>query len=190
LHGWDKVERIFSRGKSPIFAFWHGRLLALGYCFRKRGYHILSSESRDGRISITANTFLGYNVIPGSSSHGGSKGLRAITRRARSGAVIGITPDGPRGPRQELQEGVLMVAMATGHPLVPLSSSARHAIHLKSWDRFMVPRPFTDVLVNVGEPFYVPRRLDRDERIRYRERFQTLMNEHQDETDRIIGHEV
>lgn len=189
IKGWEKVREIYARGERPIFAFWHGRLLGLGYAFRKRGFAILSSESRDGQLSIKANRFLGFKVIPGSSTRGGPRGLREITRMARTSAGVGITPDGPVGPRQKLQEGILLIAMTTGYPLVPLSFSAKKGLHLSSWDRFFVPMPFTQAVVNVGEPFYVPRKLGKKERAEYAERFEELMNRHIDATDALMGRE-
>jgi hypothetical protein len=187
IRGWEKVRELEAKGQAPIFAFWHGRLLPLGYAFRKRRYAIMSSESRDGQISIKANTFLGFEVIGGSSTHGGTKGLREITRVARTGRIIGITPDGPKGPRQKLQEGVLMIAMATGRPLVPITATARRAVQLHSWDRFLVPLPFTEVVVTVGEPMFFPRKMSKEEREDARIKFEAQMNALLEETDGIFG---
>lgn len=190
LVGEERMKGVYLSGHRPIYAFWHGRLLPLSFCFRRLGIYVMSSESRDGRISIKANKFLGYKIIGGSTSHGGMRGLREITRVGRSGETIGITPDGPRGPAQKLHDGLLMIAMATGNPLVPVTASASKRLLLKSWDRFLVPMPFSTVQVNVGKPIHVPRRLDRKEREEFRLYVEDALTRLQDETDRMMGHDA
>lgn len=190
VFGKRHIKKVLSDNKKPIFAFWHGRLMPLSYTFRGQGIYILSSESRDGQLSIKANRALGYKLIGGSTSKGGMRGLREITRVARSGASIGITPDGPRGPAQKLHEGLMVIAMTTGNPIIPVSASASRPVFLRSWDRFLIPLPFSRLGVILGKPIYVPRRMSREMRQEYLQHIENVLNHLQNEADRMMGNAV
>lgn len=141
------------RASGPvIFAFWHGRLLPLTFLHRDRGSVVLVSQHRDGEVIARILDSLGYVTARGSTTRGGAKGLRDLIRRAGEGRDIGITPDGPRGPREVAQAGVVAAARVTGLPIVPLSAAVSPAWTLKSWDQFVVPKPFARVFVRYGTP--------------------------------------
>jgi lysophospholipid acyltransferase (LPLAT)-like uncharacterized protein len=138
-----------------VFAFWHRSLLACAYRFRNRQIAILISRSFDGELIARTVELLGFRAIRGSSSRGGATGLRQMAEAYAAGHRCAITADGPRGPSQVAKPGPAQLAALTGAPWVgafyafPLS-----AWTLKSWDRFLIPKPFSRVLVTF--PAHVP----------------------------------
>lgn len=137
-----------------IYIFWHRHLLFLMYHFRHVGARPLISMSRDGElISSIAKTF-GMNPIRGSSSRGGARALLQLIHTAKSskGDIL-ITADGPRGPLRVVKPGVVKLAQKSGAPLVPICWRASRAWILKrSWDRFIIPRPFSRIDLHLGAP--------------------------------------
>ncbi len=180
-------QAVRSRGHRPIYAFWHGRLLALAYSYRARKIQVMISEHGDGEIIAQITSQLGFGPVRGSTTRGGLRAMRALGRRLLGGFDVGITPDGPRGPRHVAQAGAIYIAMRTGHPLVPITSTAWPRWTFSSWDRFIMPKPFADVLVRLGEPFYVPPGLDEKRREEYRQRFEKEMIELLEAADREIA---
>jgi lysophospholipid acyltransferase (LPLAT)-like uncharacterized protein len=144
-------------GKPVIFTLWHGRLLPLTYFHRNQQITTLISRSGDGEYIARVVERWGYATARGSSSRGGSSGLREMIQAARHGSSLAITPDGPRGPRQKLKPGVLNAAQLTGLPLVPMSGAATKAWWVEGWDRFLIPKPFSTMYVRYAEPIHIPR---------------------------------
>jgi lysophospholipid acyltransferase (LPLAT)-like uncharacterized protein len=142
------------RGQKRIYVFWHAHLLTLSFYFRNSGKTAVVSESRDGKRASAVAQRWGHAVILGSSSHGGMHVLRACADEIRNGKTIVITPDGPRGPAEVVKPGVAQIALVTGATVIPLAAVPRHAWRLHSWDRSSIPRPFTRVTINVGDPIY------------------------------------
>ena len=138
-----------------IVALWHGRLLALAYGFRDYGFVPMVSRSRDGEYIARLIERWGYLPVRGSSSRGGREALGDLVAHARAGRTIVLTPDGPRGPFQQLKHGVLTAAQLTGCPIIPAASAASAGWFFGKWDRFLVPRPFSDVYLVFGEPIHV-----------------------------------
>lgn len=154
--GFEPVRDIVA-SKRYIFAFWHSRILLLSYIYKGINAAILVSPSKDGEIIARVVQRQGHFTIRGSSSRGG---LRALARQIkclnagdRPGVVI---PDGPRGPRFKVQPGVIMLSKKTGCPIVPMTYSAEKIKIFSSWDRFLLPYPFTKCLVVYGNPVMVP----------------------------------
>jgi lysophospholipid acyltransferase (LPLAT)-like uncharacterized protein len=145
------------QGRPVIFALWHGRLLPLGFVHRGQNIVCLASRSADGEYITRVLQHWGFGVVRGSSSSGGDTAFRELIRGVRAGRSIAVTPDGPRGPRERLKPGVLQLAQLTGAPLVPLAAAASRSWWFVSWDRFLVPQPFSRLHVTYGDPIYVPR---------------------------------
>jgi lysophospholipid acyltransferase (LPLAT)-like uncharacterized protein len=144
-------------GKPVIYTLWHGRLLPLTYFHRNQRITTLISRSADGEYIARVVERWGYATARGSSSRGGSSGLREMIQAARHGSSLAITPDGPRGPRQKLKPGVLNAAQLSGLPLLPMSGAASRAWWIEGWDRFLIPKPFSTMFVRYAEPIYIPR---------------------------------
>ena len=145
--------------RSPIlYTFWHGRMLYFVkmYEFLGSKVTILVSHSRDGEFVAQLLTRFGFHITRGSSSQGGARGLLAVVDKVRSGMDACFTPDGPRGPRHRVKPGLVLVAKRTGAPILPMTFGARRSRALHSWDAFLLPLPFSRVVVIYGEPIYVP----------------------------------
>lgn len=150
-------RRHTEHGRPVIFIVWHGRLLPLGFLHRRQRISCLASRSADGEYIARLLQHWGLGVVRGSSSRGGDTAFREMIRAIRAGNSVAITPDGPRGPREQLKPGVLQLAQLTGAPLVPLAAAATRAWWFESWDRFLVPQPFARVHAAYADPIFVPR---------------------------------
>lgn len=155
----DDIPRQYWHSGLPfILAFWHGRLLMMPYSWDKdRRIHMLISQHRDGQLIARTVAHFGIETIAGSSTRGGSAALRAMLKALKAGDCIGITPDGPRGPRQRVSAGIINVARLSGVPIIPATYAAKRRILLGSWDRFLVPLPFSKGVFVWGRPIHVPK---------------------------------
>ncbi len=137
---------------------------------------VLISEHRDGELVARAAQSLGYGLIRGSSTHGAERALISLVRELQSGHEVAITPDGPRGPSRTFAPGALIAAQRSDTFILPVAASADRAWRLRSWDRFMIPKPFAHVTVAYGTPTKV---LATTSRSAAKEggRFERLLNE-------------
>jgi lysophospholipid acyltransferase (LPLAT)-like uncharacterized protein len=140
-----------------IYAVWHGRLLPPAFLHRGQDVVTLISRSADGEYLARLLSHWGYESVRGSSSRGGSEALRELVKYGRKGRSLAITPDGPRGPKQELKGGILSAAQLSGVPIIPTSSTASRGWWPGRWDRFLIPKPFAKVRVQYAAPVIVPR---------------------------------
>ncbi len=146
---------------NAIFAFWHGRMMMCPTIEPpKRKMHVLISRHRDGILISKVISHFGEATIAGSSSKGGSAAVKEIMRALKKGDNISITPDGPRGPVQVAQMGIVTVAKLTGRCVLPVTFSASRHKRLTSWDRFMIALPFGKIAFCVGAPILVSRDAD------------------------------
>jgi lysophospholipid acyltransferase (LPLAT)-like uncharacterized protein len=156
-----------TEGRPVILAFWHERLPLMGaaqWLARRRfpgvrpvGAHVLVSRHRDGRLVGRVVERFGFRMIYASSSKGGAAGLLALVRLLRAGQAVGITPDGPRGPRRRAAPGVAQLAALSGAPVVAAAVSASRHRRLRSWDRMMIPLPFGRGAIVFTDPVMVAR---------------------------------
>jgi lysophospholipid acyltransferase (LPLAT)-like uncharacterized protein len=139
-----------------IAALWHNRLLLISFVLKKffpqRPGAGLISASRDGDLIADATHRFGFDVVRGSSSRMGASALRELSEVLISGRDVLITPDGPRGPAYELGPGIIFLAQKTGAPVVPVNMEYSSCWRVKSWDRFIIPKPFSKVRVIIGQP--------------------------------------
>lgn len=143
-------------GKSPfIFALWHGQLLPLLWHHRGHPTTIVASRHADGRLLAAAATAWGFPIIPGSSTRGGAGALRRMIRVLRDGGEVAVAPDGPRGPRHQVKPGAIAAAAVTGAPILPVTARVSDAWRLRSWDGFVIPKPFARVAVVYHPPLRV-----------------------------------
>lgn len=129
-------------GERVIFAFWHDELLLMPNCYRGEGAKILISASKDGELIARTVAHFGMGAVRGSSRHGGRAAFRGLLELGREPFDLAITPDGPKGPRHQLKEGVVQLARLTGRPVVPLAFACSRGHRFASWDRFLLPYPF------------------------------------------------
>jgi len=168
---WRVEDRagIFKAPPPPvIFAAWHNRLFLVPYLFRRwwpgRKVAVMVSASKDGEKLAQVLEKFDIVCVRGSSSRRGKEALLEMTRYVDEGFDAGITPDGPRGPKYRVAEGVISLAQVTGVPIIPISYRPSWKISLNSWDGFMIPLPFGRVTLYTGEPLIVP--CDADDQLR------------------------
>ena len=165
-----------------IFVFWHENQAILLPRWTWSPITLLVSQHRDAQwLKQTAN-FLGFNVVRGSSSRGGSAAIRKLKRQSRF-TSFAITPDGPRGPRRKMAMGPIFLASRLQMPLVCAGVGYDRPWRLNTWDRFAIPKPFSRARVVVGPKIYLPKRMDRDQMEDCRRKTQVLMNELNDFAD-------
>lgn len=145
-------------GKDPvIFALWHNRIFTMPPIWRRTGGKnrstvVLTSASKDGTTLATAMKMFGLGAIRGSSSRRAVSALIGMKKALKEGFDVCVTPDGPKGPRYEVQPGVIKIAQTCGVQIIPIHVRYSSAWRLKTWDRFVIPKPFSRVTVVFAEP--------------------------------------
>jgi lysophospholipid acyltransferase (LPLAT)-like uncharacterized protein len=130
-----------------IFALWHNRIFFFCYYFRGTGTAIPISLHKDGKLIADVALKLGYRVISGSTSRGSVKVLSSMISVLEQDRFLAITPDGPRGPKYSIQDGLFYAALKTGAPIIGAAWSAKYVKIFNSWDRFVLPLPFNTFYV-------------------------------------------
>lgn len=151
----EVVARLRAARQPIIFALWHGEMLPLLYYHQRQGVSVLISEHGDGELIARVATSYGYRTVRGSTSRGAARALLGLVRELEEGHDLAITPDGPRGPAHSFAAGTVIVAQRGKAPIVPTVVHVDKAWRLKSWDRFMIPKPFARITVAYGEPFTI-----------------------------------
>jgi len=141
---------------AALCGVWHEVLALAAWHYRDTGYHTLTSYSFDGELAARVARRLGIEAVRGSSSRGGLAALAQLERALELAKGVGLTVDGPRGPRHQVKVGIAMLAAKTGIPIVPCSFAASRSWRLNSWDRFIVPKPFGRVICAYGPPIAPP----------------------------------
>lgn len=170
-----------------ILAFWHSRFLMMPYSYPGEKITVLVSRHRDAELIARILERFGHDVTKGSSTRGGAAGLLEILRKVKRGCDVGITPDGPKGPRRRVKPGVIGVARLSGLPIVPVAFSASRGRRLNSWDRTLLPRPFSRGVFVYGEPIRVPRESGEDGEEPFRLLLESEMERLTDDLDRELG---
>lgn len=153
----ERLERLVERRETFIACFWHGRLLMMPIVWRYEArMSVVASLHPDGQFVAQTVRHLGMGMIAGSSSRGGGGALRGIVKALKSGQYVGMTPDGPRGPRMRAGTGAVHAARLAQAPIVPLSYAASRRRVMSSWDRFVLPMPAARGVIAVGEPIAPP----------------------------------
>ncbi|MGH9315608.1 MAG: lysophospholipid acyltransferase family protein, partial [Thermoanaerobaculia bacterium] len=152
----DRFRELKARRVPILFALWHGRMYLSIQQHRHQGIVTMASQSKDGEIIAQWLTRNGYVVVRGSTTRGGGQGLREMVRHVRSGRHAALTVDGPKGPARVVQLGIVQLARLTHGWILPITSASSRPRFLNSWDRYLLPRPFSRNVVVYGEPFAIP----------------------------------
>jgi lysophospholipid acyltransferase (LPLAT)-like uncharacterized protein len=155
--GSEHYGRFREIGQPVMFVFWHGQLLPLVHYHRNEDIVVLVSEHDDGEYLSRVLLRNGFGVVRGSSTRGGARGIKGLVDAAKEGRDVAVTPDGPRGPSGVFKHGALAVAQAAGLPIIPIVVSSTSEWRLKSWDDFMVPKPFSRIRIQYLEARAIPR---------------------------------
>ena len=151
VEGEAAVDALREASGPCLAVVWHNRLLGPVVPYRDRQVGVAVSLSDDGELISRVAQRFGFVPIRGSSSRGGSRVLRTMLRHLDDGYAVVITPDGPRGPRYNVQPGVALLARRTGLPVVPMGVGMTRKKVFSSWDRFQLPLPFGSILIHIGE---------------------------------------
>lgn len=184
----ELAERLWDEDKPFILAFWHGRILMMPKSWRSSvPIHMLISQHRDGQLIARTVSHFGIETVAGSTTRGGSAALRAMLKFLKSGRCVGITPDGPKGPRMRASNGIVNVAKLAGVPILCATFSTRRRRLLGSWDRFAVALPFSAGVFVWADPITVPRDASDEELNRLRLAVEDRLNTITAEADRLMG---
>jgi lysophospholipid acyltransferase (LPLAT)-like uncharacterized protein len=167
-----------------IYAFWHENLLMPAYHYSRPDIWVLISQHADGELISEACRRLGFQTVRGSTTRGGAAAVRELLDVSSRGH-LGVTPDGPRGPRRQVQMGLIYLAAKTGLPIVPVGYAFHGAWRMNSWDRFAVPRPWSGVTCVTAEPVSVPQRVDKKQLELYRQQVQDALNSATEAAERL-----
>lgn len=155
VNGYKHVQDLIRKGQGFIMLVWHGRTMLPVYYCRGMGIQAIISLSRDGEFLARVFSRLGFAVIRGSSGRGGIKAALTAAKRLEEGGILAITPDGPKGPPKQVQEGTVFLARRAGVPVVPIGVGARPRKLLPTWDSYALPAPFCKCALVFGEPIYL-----------------------------------
>ncbi|HEY5673716.1 MAG TPA: lysophospholipid acyltransferase family protein [Malonomonas sp.] len=150
--GEEHPRNFWDQGKCLIFCCWHDQLLMMVTAYHGPGAKILISSSKDGELIARTMSFFGLGAVRGSSSRGGRAAFKELLNLSKEPVDLGVTPDGPRGPRHQIKDGVAQLARLSGRPVVPLAFVCSRGHRFKSWDRFLLPYPFGRGVFSYGEP--------------------------------------
>ncbi len=184
--GEEGLLRDLEGGGRAIAAIWHQRLFLIArYAPRLKDYRAAAiiSQSRDGELIAQFLKLLNIRPIRGSSSRGGITALKAILKDLNRHPLAGHAIDGPRGPRWIIKPGLIFMAKLSQGAIYPLYASVDRAWELNSWDRFLIPKPFSRLLIYWDEPLYVPREISQEELDKIRLQTEGLMRKKQEDLD-------
>jgi lysophospholipid acyltransferase (LPLAT)-like uncharacterized protein len=187
--GMDKVRGILQEGKPVIWSLWHGRHLILvdrfkNYTMKSRKHWcVMASRSRDGELLAQILAKCGYKTVRASSSKGATAGFLQLISIMEQGYDTVMAVDGPRGPREQVKSGVILLAQKTGAAIIPITASAKRYKQLSSWDRYLIPFPFTQAVAVIGNPITIPPDADHDQLESYRLLLEQELNQINQEAD-------
>jgi len=175
----EVFEKRKEEGKNMIFVSWHSRLLVLPYYYRYRyGFKDLTmmvSQSRDGEMFKRLLEKFDIETVRGSATRGGMSAIKTLVRVTRNGRDTAIGLDGSKGPAFKVQPGALLLSQMTGVPLLPIIYDATRKIVLNTWDKMIIPLPFSRIHVTLGDFIHVPREAKDLEP--YQQKLQKIMDE-------------
>ena len=170
------ADTLWKNNENFILCFWHGRLLMMPLSWKKeKKINMLISEHPDGQLISKTVKYFGINTIHGSTSKGGTKAIRNIIESLKSGQSVGITPDGPRGPKMKINSSIIKIASLTGFKILPLSCSVKNKFFLKSWDKFLVALPFGKGCFAWGEPLKIKKKITKEEDLKLSNKLEKIL---------------
>jgi len=154
--GWQHAERVYAAKKQCIWSFWHRVIIPVAWWGRNRGVVVMNTTAFDGQWTRKVIEWLGFGTAQGSSSRGGLRGLAVMAQQLKAGRDCAFTIDGPRGPRYVAKPGPVMLARKTGCPILVFHIGVdRGKTFEKTWDHFLLPKPFARTVMLFAPPIYV-----------------------------------
>jgi lysophospholipid acyltransferase (LPLAT)-like uncharacterized protein len=178
IEGMQRHDEAINRsGGGAVYVTWHQRM---SYFFHFGGSHhatTMISQSRDGEYVARLASWLGFRTVRGSSSRGGTRAVRELTRRIREGELGGMLADGPQGPARVAKLGTVMIARDGGVPIIPVLWGADRCWMFNSWDRYLLPKPFAKIVLYAAEPLWIPKEAKGGDLEKYRRLLEERMND-------------
>lgn len=152
--GEQPLRELWAGQRQVILAFWHDQLFMMAKGYHGPGAQVMISASKDGELIARTMEYFGIGAVRGSSTRGGRAAFREMLELARQPVDLVITPDGPKGPRHRVKEGIVQLARMTGRPVVPMAFACSRGYRFASWDRFLLPLPPGRGVFSFGAPLY------------------------------------
>jgi lysophospholipid acyltransferase (LPLAT)-like uncharacterized protein len=182
----ENESKVLDRDGSIIYASWHQRFFpGISFFATRKPISIMISQSKDGEFVARIVDMLGWRSVRGSSTRGGLEALNELKRLATSGYKIGHIVDGSNGPASVIKPGLLRIAQVSGQAVVPIITSGEKKWVFNSWDKFMLPKPFSRVMIRFGDAIYVEPDLDEAAFEDKRLLIENSMRDLYEDTDRI-----
>ena len=159
-----------------IFPFWHRCVLPATWVYRHRQIAVMTSQSRDGEFIARVIRRFGFVPVRGSSSRGGQRALLEMDQQLEQGKAVAFTIDGPRGPRYVAKKGPVLLARMSGVPITAFYVAVESAWVLNSWDKLVIPKPFSRIYVRFAKKIFVPPEADDDDQERYQTEMQAALD--------------
>ncbi|MBI3408387.1 MAG: lysophospholipid acyltransferase family protein [Planctomycetes bacterium] len=169
-----------------IYAFFHEGILLPCSLFARRNIHVLISQHADGELIARVCGHLGFSTIRGSTTRGGARALRQMIDVGRTGHIA-VIPDGPRGPRRHVEQGLIYLAARTGMAIVPVGIGYRKPWRLPTWDKFAIPRPFSESWALAAEPIAIPTDLEKKQLEAFRLSVEAALNRINEIAERVAN---
>lgn len=183
-------EREWRKQHPMFYALWHRHVVWTIYFWRWRGGFFLASSSKDGEWAVGVIRAFRNWAVRGSSTRGGRNATAGMVAELQAGRSGGLLPDAPKGPARKAKIGALVVAQRAQVPIVPVAMACEHGWRLRNWDRTIVPRPFTRMVVKFGEPFHVDPSLGGEALEARRAELERVLNQITDDVDTHFGGEA
>lgn len=191
IEGADIPQAFWERNESFLLAVWHGRLLMVAPNWpREKPISALISKHQDGELIARTVSWFGFNSVRGSSGRDGDGAiaLRQVVNELKKGTYIVFTPDGPHGPHMRASDGVVTAARLSGAAVVPFATSSKRRKLLNSWDRFLIPLPFTRGAIVWGEPIKISRNASKSEVEDAKQNIERSISNVTERADLLLGH--
>lgn len=177
LHNEENCFKAEEKDKMGIASFWHCSIIYILYHMRKYSATAMVSASRDGEYIARLAEKLGFDTVRGSRNNKGVEGLKAMLRAIRKGNSAAIVADGSQGPPRILQPGAILLASRTGAPIIPMVFAVSSYFTINSWDRTIIPKPFSRIDFYYGKPIFVSAKLKSEDVEKYRLHLEERLNE-------------
>lgn len=189
LEGKESEEEALQKsGRRAVWVGWHQRMFYFFYYFGPLHVTMMISKSKDGEYAARLAQSLGFKAVRGSSTRGGAEALHELIRRVREeGDSAGMMLDGPKGPARVVKMGTLVIARDSGIPIIPMMYSADRVWQLRSWDKYVLPKPFAKLIVLHDKPIWIPKDTSDEDLEKYRKLLEDRVNEMLVRADTYFG---
>jgi lysophospholipid acyltransferase (LPLAT)-like uncharacterized protein len=189
-HPFEVSRKLRAEYGRYVYAMFHGSHAPLLCVMRHRNIRVITSHSADGEILTRILEHFGYKGVRGSSTRGGMRAMIDLAKQIKDGHDVAVAVDGPKGPRQQVKGGVMLLGKLSGVPIIPVAVAMNWYKQFNSWDKFQLTLPFSRALLVGGEPMLVPRNADDEQVEQLRKQFEEHLVALQNEADEAVKSEA